>query len=45
MAWFYGKESRPFWNRINKTDGIVWNILYTIGVKLQNIEWWLRHGK
>ncbi len=39
MAWFYGKESRPFWNLINKMDIM---ILYIIGVKLQIIKWKIR---
>jgi len=45
MTYFYGDNSRTFWNWIDKRDGILWNILYSIGVRLQNIEWKIRHYK
>jgi hypothetical protein len=35
---FSGEHSRPFWNWINCREGMVWEICYSVGVYLQNIE-------
>ena len=42
MTIFYGDKSRPFWNLVNSMDN---DFVYKLGVKLQNIEWQIRHAK
>lgn len=42
MAWFYGDDSRLFWNWVGRRNGWLHDVLYSIGVWLQNLESRLR---
>lgn len=42
MTWFYGDNSRLFWNWVNNRNN---NKLYSFGCWLQNTEWKTRHCK
>lgn len=40
---FYGDSSKPFWRLVWILPGCLFDIAYSLGVKLQNIEWKIRH--
>ena len=43
---FSGDRSRPMWDWINRRDGLLWSILYSVGCRLQEIEAWVcRRGR
>ena len=48
MTWFYGDNSRRFWDCINWWECRVWPIwllLYSVGVRLQGLEYKIRNYK
>lgn len=38
VRWYSGDNSQPFWKRINNVKGNRHDLLYTLGVILQDIE-------